>query len=286
VCLWLLSRLPFDTQLAFGRRIGSFAWHVLPGRRKITLTNLQIAFPDLSREDRILLARRVYSHVGMSIAEGASLWFQPTSFYDKRFEITGAHNLEDAVSLGRGVILLQAHFSLLEINAAIIGPRYPLSAVFDPPKNPLFTEFLINRRLRFLESLIDNRQMRKMIRRLKQGGIVWYSPDQSVSRRHGGINTTFFNHAVLSTTGTARLANMTGAVILPLVPTRHGVTGRYTLSIGVPLEIDCSDHPAATKQVNDMFEAQIRSQPEQYFWMHKRFKPPGPGHVDPYESQA
>ncbi|MFK8079603.1 MAG: lysophospholipid acyltransferase family protein [Granulosicoccus sp.] len=281
--LWLLSRLPYDTQLAIGRQIGSLVWHLLPARRRVTLTNLAIGFPDTSLETRVQMARKVYAHVGMSIAEGASLWFRPTSFYDHRFTLKGADNLEQALSLNRGVILLQAHFSLLEMNAAILGPRYPVSAVFDPPKNALFAAFLTNRRSRFLQSLIDNRQMRQVIRKLKQGEVVWYSPDQSVSRSHGGIETQFFNQAVLTTAGTRRIASMTGAIVLPLVPTRHGNTGRYTLTIGQPLIIGSDDDQQATQQVNDLFEAQVRSQPEQYFWMHKRFKPPGPEHDNPYQ---
>lgn len=281
--LWLLSRLPYDGQLSVGRSIGRLFWHILPSRRRVTLINLAIGFPDLGSDDREQMARNVYDHVGMSIAEGASLWFRPASYFDDRFELVGAKNLEDALSLGHGVILLQAHFSLLEMNAAILGPRYPVSAVFDPPKNLLFADFLANRRARFLRSLIDNRQMRQMIRTLKKGEIVWYSPDQSVSRSHGGIDTRFFNQPVLTTAGTRRIAAMTGAVVLPLIPTRHGNSGRYTLNIGLPISINSDDDQLVTQQVNDMFEAQVREQPEQYFWMHKRFKPPSPSHENPYQ---
>ncbi|MFK7859898.1 MAG: lysophospholipid acyltransferase family protein [Granulosicoccus sp.] len=281
--LWLLSRLPYDKQLTIGRQIGSLVWHLLPDRRRVTLTNLAMAFPDISIDDRTQMAREVYAHVGMSIAEGASLWFRPASFFDKRFELVGADKLEAALALNRGVILLQAHFSLLEMNAAIIGPRFPVSAVFDPPKNALFAAFLANRRSRYLKSLIDNRQMRQMIRKLKQGEVVWYSPDQSVALSHGGIETRYFKQPVLTTAGTRRIASMTGAVVLPLIPTRHGNTGRYSLTIGQPMSIDSDDDRQATQQVNDMFEAQVRSQPEQYFWMHKRFKPPNEAYANPYK---
>lgn len=281
--LWLLSRLPYDTQLWVGRGIGKLAWHILPSRKRATLTNISIAFPDKTETEKQHIAATVYDHVGMSIAEGASLWFRPVEFYSNRFELVGAENLEVALALNKGVILLQAHFSLLEMNAAILGPRYPVSAVFDPPKNDLFSAFLISRRKRFLQALIDNRQMRQMVRKLKEGEIVWYSPDQSVSRSHGGIETTFFSHPVLTTAGTRRIASMTGAAIVPLLPTRHGNTGRYTLKIEPPITIDTKDDTLATQTVNDLFEEQVRSQPEQYFWMHKRFKPPSPNHSNPYQ---
>lgn len=278
-----VSRLSYNAQLALGRGIGSLAWHALPSRRRVTLTNLAIAFPEWTEQKRATVAREVYAHVGMSISEGASLWFRPLHFYDHRFELKNSERIDEALAQGKGVILLQAHFSLLEMNASVIGPRYPTSAVFDAPKNDLFAAFLANRRSRFLQSLIDNRQMRQMVRKLKQGEIVWYSPDQSVSRSHGGIETTFFGHPVLTTSGTRRIASMTHAVVLPMVPTRHSDTGRYTLSIGEPIELTSDDDVLATQQINDIFEAQIRTQPEQYFWMHKRFKPPGPEFENPYK---
>ncbi len=280
--LWLLSRLPFDIQLSLGRQIGKIIWHAAPDRRRVTLINLSIAFPEMSDTELNKLARTVYSHVGMSVSEMATLWFRPASFILPRFTLEGIEHLEKALSQGRGIILLQAHFTLIDFNAPIFREHFPFSVVFDPPKNKLFAAFLENRRNVYVEAAIENRQTRIMIRRLRQGGIVWYSPDQSVGRRHGAIDTQFFGHPVLTTVGTRRIASMTNAIVVPLIPTRHGNTGRYTLRIGQPIDIDSEDDLKATQQVNDIFEAQIREQPEQYFWMHKRFKPPGPQYKNPY----
>ena len=281
--LWLVSRVPFDTQLSIGKMIGRLTWIALPGRKRVTLTNLGIAFPEKSDEQKVALARQVYDHVGMSVAEEACLWFRPADFYLDRFDLQGSEHLEQALNRNNGVILLQAHFSLIEINMAKMGPLYPISVVYDPPKNELFAAFLANRRARFLRSLVDNRQMRQMIRKLKQGEVVWYSPDQSVSLARGGIATTFFGQPVLTTAGTQRIASMTGAQVLPFVPTRHPESGRYSIRIGEPLRLDGDDEQMATQKINDLFELQIRQQPEQYFWMHKRFKPPSKEHVNPYK---
>jgi len=252
VLLWLLSRLPFDTQLALGRLLGRLVWYAIPGRRRVTLTNLGLAFPQKNSEERIALARQVYDHVGMSIAEGASFWFRSADFFAERFELQGIEHLEQALQSDRGVILLQPHFSVVDITAAIIGPIYPVSVVFDEPKNKLFATLLANRRARYLQGLIDNRQIRQMVRRLKKGGIVWYSPDQSVARSHGGIETTFFGQAVLTTAGTCRIANMTGAKIMTFVPTRHIDSGRYTLTFGQALDVESSDETIVTQQVTKL----------------------------------
>lgn len=283
--LWLISRLPYDTQLSLGRKIGMLAWHILPSRRKVTLTNLTIAFPDMANDERIELAKEAYSNIGMSISENASLWFRPADFYVDRFTLVGSEHIDAALKKNRGVILLQAHFSLLEMHAALLGPLYPISAVFDPPKNPLFDSFLARQRERYMQSVIDNRQIRRMVKKIKQGEIVWYSPDQSVSRAHGGIETRFFGYPVLTTAGTRRIAAMTGAIVLPVLPTRHANGVRYTIAIGEPLDFVNDDDQQVTQQVNDLFETQVRSQPEQYFWMHKRFKPVSPNHPDPYKKE-
>jgi len=280
--LWLWSRLPFMAQMTLGKLLGKLAWYLLPDRRKITRINLTLAFPEKSNAEITALAKTVYLHVGMSIAEGASLWFRPLDFYQHRFKLQGIEHVQQALAEGHGVILLQAHFTLLEMNAAALGPRFPISAVFDPPKNALFAEFLVNRRQRFLTDLIDNREIRQMVRRLKRGEMVWYSPDQSVGKHHGGIATRFFDQPVLTTAGTRRIVRMTGATVLPLIPTRHPGNGTYTLTIGTPISIE-GDDEQATQIINNMFEEQIRQQPEQYFWMHKRFKPPTPEFSNPYK---
>lgn len=280
--LWLCSRMPYSWQLNAGKGLGVLVWYLLPRRRRITRINLSLAFPGKAHDEITRLAKIVYRHVGMSIAEGATLWFRPVSFYEHRFSLTGTENLEAAIAQGKGVILLQAHFSLLELVSGILGPKYPVSAVFDPPKNPLFSAFLANRRNRFIKDLIENREIRQMVRKLKRGEIVWYSPDQSVARHHGGIPTRFFKQPVLTTAGTGRIVQMTNALVLPLLPTRLPEDGTYRLHIGEPISID-ADAQLATQAINDLFEDQIRSQPEQYFWMHKRFKPPGPEFDDPYK---
>ena len=123
-----------------------------------------------------------------------------------------------------------------------------------------------------MPAMIRNDDIRHMVRRLRRGEIVWYSPDQTVPKENGGIAVRFFGQPVLTTAGTARMASMTGATIVPFVPTRHGYSGRYTLSFKAPLLLDTGDPETATAAINRLFESQIRDQPEQYFWMHNRWK--------------
>ena len=175
---------------------------------------------------------------------------------------------------GTGVILLQAHFTTLELGASLIATKVPMDANYDPPKNPLFAAFLLDRRKRYVKNMIGNRSMRQMVRSLRSGGCVWYSPDQHVGQNDGGVVTSFFGREVLTVDGVSRMAKMTGAVVVPFLPVRVEGNRGYRLKVFPPLQ----DFPGRcsiedTQRINDILEAHIREYPEQYFWLHKRFKP-------------
>jgi len=235
---WLLSRLPLNTQLIIGRSLGRLLYYAIPSRRKITATNLSFAFPDESPARIADLSKRVFQHIGMAAAETASLWFRPWAVFEPRVTIKGAHLLDEAIASGNGVILLQAHFSTIELCGAAMGSRWPIAAVYDPPKNPLYADYLLHQRSRHLVDLIGNRDIKKMVKRLRQGGIVWFSPDQVVSRARGGVDTTYFGQSVLTSSGTARIQKMTKALVLPFVPHRNEDGSQYTLEILPAITLD------------------------------------------------
>ncbi len=277
--LWLLTRPSLSTVLAIGRRLGPVAMRLIPGRSAIAEMNLALALP---HEDHDRIASLSHQHAGMAVLETAWLWFRGARAFDDRLRLEGREHLDAALATGRGVILLQAHFTLIDLCSAFVGERYTASAVYDPPKNPLFAELQARFRRRSLSAVIPNRDIRDMVRRLKRGEIVWFSPDQAVNARHGGIPTRYFGQDVLTSSGTARIVAMTGAVIVPMIPSRSSDGSRYAVRFDRPLELDTTDTTSATQAVNDHLEAQVRQQPEQYLWSHKRFKPPSAEFPDPY----
>lgn len=285
---YLVSRLSFERQLGLGRRLGRVLYRLLPARRRVSLTNLRLAFPELPAAERHRIAEAAFEHAGAAAAETACTWYRPLAYYAERFDFAGDEHLTAAVARGRGVILLQAHFTAIDIPSGVMNRRWPVAAVYDDPKNALYSAYITHQRLAYMDDMIDNRDIRSMVRRLRKGGIVWYSPDQTVKRERGGIPTRYFGQPVLTTAGTARIAAMTGAAVVPYQPIRHIDAGRYTLKFSAPLELDTDNLSVATQQVNDLFEAQVRQTPDQYLWAHKRFKPSRSDLPDPYraESQA
>ena len=267
--------------MATGKFLGRLSCYAMAGRRRVTQINLALAFPEKTERQRILLTRDVFQHIGMAAAETAWIWHRwPETPW--QVSIEGAEHIDNAIKAGKGVILLQAHFTVLELCGPIIGSRWSVSAVYDNPKNPLFAAYLFQQRSRYLTKLIDNNGIREMVRCLRKGEIVWYSPDQSVAAAHGGVCMQYFDQPALTTSGTARIVAMTGAVVIPFVPTRQQDGQRYTFTFKEPLKFDSEDPLFATQQVNDQLEADVRSQPEQYLWAHKRFKPPDSSYPNPY----
>lgn len=278
---WLLSRLPVNTQLGIGRGLGSLLYYLVPARRRVVETNIRLALPEFDASQQSELTKASYRHIGMAIAETGLLWFRSPDTLAGRVQFAGAEHLDAALASKRGVILLQAHFTTIDLCGCFVGARWPVSAVYDNPKNALYAHMLKQQRSKHLSALIDNRDIRSMVRRLRRGEIVWYSPDQTVHPRKGGIATRYFGNPVLTTSGTARIITMTGATIVPFIPTRDANGDTYTLTFRPAVDIDSSDVEAATQAVNDLLEAQVREQPEQYLWAHKRFKPPA-GFPNPY----
>ncbi|ASJ71481.1 Lipid A biosynthesis lauroyltransferase [Granulosicoccus antarcticus IMCC3135] len=268
--------------MRISRGLGLLTYALLISRRHTTLTNLRLAFPELSEPARKALAKDAFRHVGMAMGETAWTWYRSIDTIGP-IETSGTEYVDEALLKGKGVILLQAHFTVLELCAAIFGARWPMRAVYDPPKNPLFAAYLLYQRNRHMDGMIDNRAIREMVRRLRAGEVVWYSPDQSVSVSHGGIPTRYFGQPVLTTSGSARIVRMTGATVIPFIPERKSNGEGYAFRFLPPVEFDSDDLLAATQQVNDLLEAQVRTQPEQYLWAHKRFKPPSREHPSPYK---
>ncbi len=271
--LWLASRLPLPQQLRLGRWLGDTLYRLHRKRRAIVRINLDLCFPEKTTDEKRALAREAFRCFGMSVFEMASLWFRPPGFLLRHCTIEGIQHLQTARKNGVGVILLQAHFTTLELGANLIACKMPMDANYDPPRNPLFAAFLLNRRNTCFENMIDNRSIRHMVRRLREGACVWYSPDQHVGFNSGGMATTFFAQKVLTANAAARMAKLTGARVIPYLPTRIGTGCRYRLQIFPPL----AHFPGTsliddTQRINDTFEAHIRQHPEQYFWLHKRFK--------------
>ena len=161
-----------------------------------------------------------------------------------------------------------------------------MNVLYRPTKDEVLTEFMASRMARHAQRAISSDDMRTLVRALKQNGAVWYAPDQH-SRDKGAAMVPFFGTPAATTTSTSRLARMTGAAVLTYFPQRLPDGKGYRVIIGPELEEFPSDDPVAdTARFGALLEAQIRHHPEQYLWIHRRFKGLSADYPDYYGRDA
>jgi Kdo2-lipid IVA lauroyltransferase/acyltransferase len=280
--LRLVCLLPHRMALGVGAAIGRLAARLGARRRAIVRRNLALCFPELDPAERDALVRRHFEAIGMSLVEfGLARWASERHLADLS-DIEGLEHVLDAVNAGRGVLLLSAHFTTIEI-CATIAKRYlpPFDAVYRSTRDPFVTALLKSNRERGGARLIEKRDIKTAVRSLRQGRIVWYAPDQSYDRK-GSAVIPFFGVPSMHTTATSTLARLGNAVTIPFFPERTP-DGRYRLRVLPPLEDFPSDDLAAdTMRYVAVLEKFIRRCPEQYFWLHRKFKNLPASHPDYY----
>lgn len=276
--MWLLHWLPLPWLAGCGRLFGRLFYRFGHARRHIALTNLGLCFPALSETEKSALARRHFEAFGRSFLERGLLWWASPARIRRIVRLEGlAHIPQD-----RPVILLAPHFVGLDMGWTRLTLERNLVSMYANQKNPVFNAALYRGRLRFGASELLSRQegTRRAIKALKAGAPFYYLPDLDYGRQDA-IFVPFFGVPAATITGLSRLARMTGAVVLPVV-TRMQDEG-YEVDIGPAW----SDFPgesieADTRRMNAFIETAVQAMPEQYFWLHRRFKTRPPGEMRPY----
>ena len=281
-CLRLVCALPHRMALGVGKAIGRLTHRIASIRRAIVRRNIELCFPELNLQERNQLARRHFEALGMSIIElGLGRWASDDEIMALT-SIDGLEHLEGPIQDGKGVILLGAHFTTLEISGrALRFVGVPYDAVYRRNRSEFVTEFLRTGRERSANTTIEKRDIKSMVRKLRSGGVVWYAPDQSYDRK-GAEVVPFFGIPSMHTTATSALARLGHAVVVPFFPQRLA-DGTYLIKMYPPLEdFPGSDPVEDVKKYVRALEDGIRDCPEQYFWIHRKFKNLPEGYADYY----
>ena len=282
-CLRLAALLPLSGQLALGRGLGGLLYWVIPGRRRIADRNLALCFPELPAPERGSLLREHFASLGMTLMEQGLAWWSSDALVQECVAVRGAENLRSALATGRGVVLLTGHFGAQEFTGRTLRALSPaLGCLYRQNRNPFVDEILRRVRARSATLMIPKQNIRRMIRALRQGASVWYAPDQSQRRSFSAL-IPFFGEPAMTTVALSEIVRLGNALVVPVLPRRYPETGRYTLEIQPAL----TDFPGASPEadalrVNALLEAHIREAPEQYYWIHRRFKGRPAPLPDPY----
>ncbi len=272
VLLRLLEPLPFPLLLKLGAWLGALVRCLPLSFARVARRNLELCLAELGPDARERVLAAHFRSLGISLFETAIAWWSSDERIRRLTELEGAEHLQRALHNGHGAILLSAHFTTLEIGVRALSARLPVSVMYRPTKNALLGYFLTRNRRRHVRRAIPRDDIRMLISTLGANEPVWYAPDQSY-RKKGAEMVPFFGIRAPTNTVTSRLARMTGAAILPYFPQRLPGGQGYRVIIQAPLEdFPSADHVADATRLNALIEAHVRRVPEQYLWIHRRFK--------------
>lgn len=269
---WLLVRMPVAWLLRLGGGFGALGWRFAKRRRHIVETNLALCFPELSGEERTAFARKVFRSTGIAFVESAMVWLGPVGRLQARFTLTGLDIYRAALEEGNGVIVIGAHFTTVDIAGGLSGREAGFAALYRPHGNPVLDWVIRWGRERHLAATIHRRALRQAVAHLRKGGALWYAPDQDYGSRHA-VFVPFFGIEAATITVTTRLARRTGARVLFLSHRRDPHQGCWEAEISDPFRnLPSEDFAADAAQINRVIEQAVRQCPEQYLWVHRRFK--------------
>jgi KDO2-lipid IV(A) lauroyltransferase len=269
--LRLAIMLPFGVQLCLGRAIGRLLIRPAHKRADIARSNIHHCFPRLSAEQQQALLVRHFESLGIALFETAQCWWGSRPKLDRLIKsITGLEHVRAAQQQGQGVILLSAHFSTLDIGGRLLVDQCQFAPVYRRMNNRIQEYFTQQGRSKGTAGAIPHTNIKAIIRHLKNGGAIWFASDQ----QHQGGNSAlvdFFGQPAHSATGTSTIAKLGKAVVIPFFTRR--VAGGYEIELLPPLEgYPSGDAVADTARYHRLIEAQVDKAPEQYLWVHRRFK--------------
>jgi KDO2-lipid IV(A) lauroyltransferase len=284
--LWLICRwLPFSWIVRIGETFGKIIMRLSDKRRHIAEVNLSLCFPDQSEQQRKTLLESHFRSLGVGLLTTGMAWWASDNKLNGLFEIEGLEHLQSAQQAGKGVILLSAHFTDLEMSGRLLSLHHPFAVMYRPHENPVIEAAFRNNRQRHFSAAIKKSDVRQMARSLKQGAAVWYAPDQSYSAQNSAL-VPFFGVPAATNLGTSRLAKVSGALVVPFFGFRLPDNSGYRILIQPAIEeFPTQDAVEDATTINRVIEAAIMQAPEQYFWLHRRFKR-RQGLPDPYRKPS
>ncbi|MDR2187483.1 MAG: lipid A biosynthesis acyltransferase [Azonexus sp.] len=282
--LWLLHFLPLPLLAAIGRGLGRALMPFFKKRQAVVALNLAWCFPELDETARRDLARRHFAGLGRSFLERGVLWWASRRRLEKLIQVVGEEHLQAELAAGRPVILLAPHFLGLDAGGVAIAMRHDVVSFYAAQSNPLFNRLLLRGRQRFGDQQLLSRKegLRATVKAMKSGRPFYYLPDLN-ARPRDAVFVPFFGKPAATVSALSRLARVADAVVLPCVTRMSPGSQGYRLEIGEPWpDFPTSDAVADTARMNLWLEGVIRTMPEQYYWVHRRFKTRPPGEARPY----
>jgi KDO2-lipid IV(A) lauroyltransferase len=270
--LWLIHFLPFSVIVAMGNGLGVLLHAVGKERRNVALINLRLCFPQMTEAQREQLVREHFKMFGRGLLERTILWWSSGEYIRSLIRVEGAEHFEAIKD--KPSILLTPHFVGMDVGGQWIAQYSDTVCMYARQKNVYLTELLLHKRARFRNQKLYSRQqgLRPILKGMREGHPFIYPPDQDQGVKDGAF-IPFFGVPAATMTSLPRIAQMTGAKVVPSITRVLPGTEGYVLTFYPAWEnYPSGDDVADARRMNEFIEQRVLEMPEQYFWLHKRFK--------------
>lgn len=276
--LWLITRLPYRWIVVIGRSLGVALFHLIKSRRRIALRNLELCVPELSPEERYYIARESFAGAGLTLFESGLVWWPRRGSPGKYVRVENAELLDRLA--GKPVLFFGLHNTCVEIVYACLAQLREFHVLFRVNNNPLWEYMATLSRKRYGVTLVPRKQVREFVAHLSEGGAGLLAADQDLGRKRS-VFVPFFSVNTATVTSVHEFSRQSGAQVVFAHAYRDLPAG-YVLKLQLLDDFPSNDVISDTARMNQVIEAAVREHPDQYLWMHKRFKTRPEGEPDLY----
>lgn len=269
-----LALLPLPWILSIGTILGKLSSKFLKERRQVVEINTALCFPELSGNEKETFVTRVFISSIQGMLETAYSWWASDEELLQRSQYEGLELIEQAQKEGRGVLLIGSHFTTLDLAGRILRLKIDVDSSYQKQKNPVFDYCILKYRLKRFTNMVEKTEMRRLIKILKSGRTIWYASDQDFGRKHS-VFAPFFGHQAATLASISKILKLTNAKPLYFSHYRlgEGKNTRYLMRITDPFAEQLGDDDSNNARlINQTIEEAVRFAPEQYMWVHRRFK--------------
>jgi len=262
--------IPFNFQVLIGKAIGKLLYPFMHKLRSTAYSNISHCFPDKKQNQVNLLVKRHFEAIGVSFFETANAYYGSDKKIRKLLTITNENFFQDALKEEGGIILLCSHFMPLMLGSRALLINHTIANIYRPQNNKLFDRIMVKGYKKNGAVMIKSTDTRSIIKAINNSLPIWYAPDQDLGKNNS-IFAPFFGIQTATASATARLAKNNNTRVIPysFIRTKKG----YTMSFEKPIANYPSNDPIQDATiVNQILEKQIVKSPEQYLWIHRRFK--------------
>lgn len=272
----IIAKFPLGFILSIGHFLGLLTWLIPNKRKKIAATNIALCFSELSAPEQSALVKKNLISTGLGFMEMIVAFWSNSNKFISRCEFHGLENVEQVLSQGKGCLMLSCHLHPIELVIKAINMNLSNSGhmLARQHNNKIFEAHIDTARRQHCEKTIDKKDIKSVLKSLKSNHPVYYVPDQNFSYQFEYID--FFNQPAATVIAPARLAQASKTPVIPWFGFRSkDEKGKVCWKITILKPLDYfhdSDTEETLVKMNQLFEEQIRKHPEQYLWVHRRFK--------------